>query len=284
MERSSLATIDLLTSYTLKDVRERWWDDTFTEFLAETLRPRAGNRILDVGCGEGMAAVAIGRLHISQIRLVGVDISVNKVVAARKITGSHNQRVAFAAGDARALPFRDAVFDSVFCVAVLQHVADVATAVRELARVTTPGGRVLAVEPDRSACFFYSSTPSGQAAFEASKRYFSALNAGRSGTDGSAVGPSLPALFATHGIEPLDVRLFPVAQTWLGAPSDEVWAARRHAVESGTARVTSADAREAGKAFLDALDAYATDAAGQGPAFVEIQNTLLFATVGQRSE
>src|SRR5262245_26410963 len=130
MERSSLATIDVLTSYTLKDLRERWWDDTFTEFLAETLRPRAGNRILDVGCGEGMAEVSIGRLHISQVRLAGVDVSVAKVIAARKETASHNQRVWFAGGDAAALPFRDAVFDSVFCVTVLQHVADVSTAVR----------------------------------------------------------------------------------------------------------------------------------------------------------
>jgi SAM-dependent methyltransferase len=232
-----------------------------------------------------MGEVAIGRLHLSQVRLVGVDVAVKKVVAARTITASHNQRVGFAGGDAAALPFRDAVFDSVYCVAVLQYVDDVSTAVRELARVTVPNGRVLAVEPDRGACFFYSSAPSGQAAFDASRRYFTALSAARGGSaDTQAVGPSLPALFATHGIDPLEVRLFPVAHTWLGAPSEEVWAARRQAVENGMARGAGSAVREAAQAFRDALDTYRNEAAGLGTAFVEIQNTLLFATVGQRRE
>ena len=73
--QSVTATIDALTSPTLKHLREAWWDDEFTAFLAETLKPRPGNRILDVGCGEGLAEVAIGRLHISQVRLVGVDLA-----------------------------------------------------------------------------------------------------------------------------------------------------------------------------------------------------------------
>jgi ubiquinone/menaquinone biosynthesis C-methylase UbiE len=139
------APIDGFKSATLKDLRERWWNDDFTEFLAETLRPRPGNRILDVGCGEGLAEVAIGRLRISQVRLVGIDLFPSKVLAARQETRAHNQRAQFAAGDAGALPFRDAVFDSSYAVAVLQHVKDVGAAVRELARVTVPRGRVVAV-------------------------------------------------------------------------------------------------------------------------------------------
>ena len=145
------ATIDALTSPTLKHLREAWWDDVFTEFLVETLKPRAGNRILDVGCGEGLAEVALGRLHISQVRLVGVDLVVDKVLKASQETASHNQRVKFAAADACRLPFKDGVFDSIYCVAVLQHVNDVETAVTEFARVTAPRGRVVAVEPDNTA-------------------------------------------------------------------------------------------------------------------------------------
>ena len=37
--------IDAFVSPTLKHLRERWWDDEFTEFLVETLKPRPGNRI-----------------------------------------------------------------------------------------------------------------------------------------------------------------------------------------------------------------------------------------------
>ena len=76
---SAQGFFDALTSATLKHLREAWWDDAFTAFLEETLAPRPGNRILDVGCGEGLAEVEIGRLHISQLRLFGVDLVLSKV-------------------------------------------------------------------------------------------------------------------------------------------------------------------------------------------------------------
>ncbi len=94
--------IDVLTSATLKYLREYWWNDAFTEFLIDTLRPRPGNRILDVGCGTGMAEIRIGRLHLSQLRLFGVDLRFDRVAVARHDTAAHNQRVAFAAADAAA--------------------------------------------------------------------------------------------------------------------------------------------------------------------------------------
>ncbi len=202
-------SIDALTSPTLKYLRERWWNDDFTDFLAETLRPRPGNRILDVGCGEGTAEVRIGRLHVSQIRMVGVDLIIERVMIAKYQTAGHNLRVAYATADAGHLPFLDGVFDSTFCVAVLQHIGDVEAAVGELARVTRSGGRVLAVEPDNSARYWYSATPAGVKAFETSMRFFSALTAARGEKSEAAVGPRLPGLFARRGIEPLNVTPVP---------------------------------------------------------------------------
>src|SRR5688572_3314464 len=113
------SALDALISPTLKHLREFWWNDEFTAFLRETLRPRPGNRILDVGCGEGTAEISIGRLHLSQIRLFGVDRLLDRVIVARHATASHNQRVGFAAADACCLPFPDSAFDSTYCVAVL---------------------------------------------------------------------------------------------------------------------------------------------------------------------
>jgi SAM-dependent methyltransferase len=273
-------SIDILTSPTLKHLRERWWNDDFTEFLVETLRPRPGNRILDVGCGEGLAEVSIGRLHLSQIRLVGIDLAVGKVIEARRETQAHNQRVGFAAGDAARLPFKDAVFDSTYCVAVLQHVPAVGRAVAEFARVTAPQGRVVAVEPDNTARYAYSSVSSGGAAFEAAARLHAALTGDRSQ---AAVGPRLPELFAQAGIEPVSVRLFPVALTLLGAPPDPIWQERRHALERIAGR-TSDDVHALALVALEHLAQYEADARAAGSAFVEIQNTTLFATVGQRND
>jgi SAM-dependent methyltransferase len=274
-------TIDALTSTTLKHLREAWWDDAFTEFLAETLAPRPGNRILDVGCGEGLAEVSIGRLHISQLRLAGIDLALSKVAAARQETRSHNQRVFFAAADACRLPFLDATFDSIYCVAVLQHIDDVESAVSEFARVTAPRGRVLAVEPDNTARYGFSSTPAGRRAFELSAQFFIAL-AGPRGDRSAPIGPNLPGMFARHGIEPLSVRLFPVSQTWLGPPAPPVWEARRRAVEDALGRATSDAASWLGREYLEVLGTYEKEARQAGSAFVEIQNTMLFATVGQR--
>ncbi|MBI3050548.1 MAG: methyltransferase domain-containing protein [Acidobacteria bacterium] len=278
-----ISDIDVLTSPTLKYLRERWWDDEFTEFLAETLRPRPGNRILDVGCGEGLAEVHIGRLHVSQLRLFGIDLVIERVMIARGEAAAHNQRVGFATADACSLPFRDDVFDSTFCVAVLQHIGDVDAAVREFARVTMPGGRVLAVEPDNTARYAYASMPAGQRAFDRAARFFSALVAARGDAAGIAVGPKLPMLFARHGIEPMAVRLFPVSKTRLGAPPADLWTRRRAAVEQAIALAPTDGTRTLGRDYLDALDAYAREAHQAGSTFVEIQNTMLFATVGQKS-
>jgi SAM-dependent methyltransferase len=276
------APIDGFKSATLKDLRERWWTDDFTEFLAETLRPRPGNRILDVGCGQGLAEVSLGRLHISQIRLVGIDLAVAKVIAALQETKSHNQRVGFAAADACRLPFRDGAFDSLYCVAVLQHVVDAGAAVGEFARATARNGRIVAVEPDNGARYLFGSTPAGAKAFDLSRQFFAAAAEAHGERTDDRIGAKLPKLFSAHDIEPIDVRLFPVSHTRLSPPSADEWKERRDAVQKVIERITGKDVRELGRELLLALSTYEAEAAA-ATAFVEIQHTMLFATVGQKT-
>ena len=142
--------LDALTSLTLKHVRERWWNDAFAEFLEGALKPKPGKRIVDVGCGVGTAEISLARLQVSQLRLFGVDLMADRVREALNRVRGINARAGFASADATRLPFVDGVFDCTFCVAVLQHVRDVPMALAEFARVTRPGGRVLAVEPDNA--------------------------------------------------------------------------------------------------------------------------------------
>ena len=270
-------SIDALRSPTLKHLRERWWDDEFTEFLTETLRPRPGNRILDVGCGTGGAEVRIGRLHVSQLELVGVDLKVAELVVAARENAAHNYRAEFVGGDACRLPFASGVFDSTYCVAVLQHIAEVESAVGELARVTREGGRIVAVEPDNAAHYAYSSSSYGAPAFALSAQFHAAA---RDNTD-PAVGPRIAELFTRHGIEVVQVRLFPVSHVRLEPPEAQVWDARRAAVKARLNEV-AAPVRAIGEQYLEALAAYERDARTDGRVFVEIQNTTLFATVGQK--
>jgi ubiquinone/menaquinone biosynthesis C-methylase UbiE len=276
--------VDGLTSATLKHLRERWWDDAFTNFVKDTLQPRPGRRILDVGCGTGTAEVKLSRLRLMQVDLVAVDLNVGRVTSAQAAARSHNINAHFAAADACHLPFPSATFDSVFCVAVLQHIADVKSAVVEMARVTRPGGRIVAVEPDNSARYFYSSVDDGRQAHEAARRFFSALGHARGDASDPAVGPQLPTLFSENGVEPLRVEVFPVSGARLGVPSDEVWENRRANVREDIEKAPDEAIRRLGQDYLKTLDRYAAAATAAGAGFVEIQNALLFATVGQREQ
>jgi hypothetical protein len=63
-----------------------------------------------------------------------------------------------------------------------------------------------------------------------------------------------------------------------------VWEGRREALRRALERSTGdSAAADLGRAYSEALERYAQDAASAGPGFVEIQNTMLFATVGQKN-
>jgi SAM-dependent methyltransferase len=276
--------LDALTSLTLKHVRERWWNDAFGDFLETALKPKPGKRILDVGCGVGTAEISLARLRVSQLRLFGVDTITARVSEALSRVRGINARAGFAAADAVRLPFVDGAFDCTFCVAVLQHVRDVPTALSELARVTRPGGRILAVEPDNAARYWYSSIPSGIEAFELGRRFFTALALARGEAPPAAIGPALPGLFSAAGITPLSVDLFPVSGSYVGAPSPAVWKARAEAIEAAIALATNDSLRRLGSDYAAMVAKYGREAGAAGSAFVEIQNAMLFASVGQRDE
>jgi SAM-dependent methyltransferase len=276
--------LDALTSSTLKHLREHWWDDAFTAFLEETLKPRPGKRILDVGCGTGTAEISLARLRLSQMHLFGVDLVVERVKEAHAATHGINARVGYAAADAVKLPFAAGVFDSTYCVAVLQHIRNLAGAVAEIARVTRPGGRVLIVEPDNAARYWFSSVQSGIEVFELSRRFFAGVAAMRGDPTEVSVGPLVPGMLAAGGVEPVSVRLFPVSVAHLGAPPKAFWESRRTTVREAIAKAPDEGLRRLGADFLKGIDQYARDADAAGPSFVEIQNTMLFATVGQRAE
>ena len=273
--------IDALTSSTLKHLRGRWWNADFTKFLRDTLEPRAGHRILDVGCGVGTAELNLGLSRVSQVEVIAVDVIVDRVREALTATRTRNIQVGIAAADARELPFGAGIFDSTFCVAVLQHVRDMSTAVQECARVTRPGGRVLVIEPDNVARYWYSSSDAGARAFDLAAEFFNALECRHDVLD-RAPGPKIPAVFTRHGIEPVAIRLFPVSMVRLGAPAPAVWEARGQIVRGAIERVQDEPLRRLGADYLRVLDTYAEEAAAAGRRFVEIQSTMLFATVGQK--
>ena len=107
-----------------------------------------GQRLLDVGCGLGEAALALAGDLGPDGEVVGVDISAEMVRAALSRVGIAPCRTRFLVGDACSLAEPDASFDAVRSERTLQWLADPAAAVAEMARVVRPGGRVSLIDTD----------------------------------------------------------------------------------------------------------------------------------------
>jgi SAM-dependent methyltransferase len=127
--------------------------------------PAPGATVADVGCGNGAYLAELARRGFAG-RVLGLDMSLGMLAAARdrltsvgaparsgaagspdaaepaETTGSPGD-VALLAADATALPLPDGVADLTLAMHMLYHVPDPSQAVRELRRVTRPGGRVV---------------------------------------------------------------------------------------------------------------------------------------------
>jgi SAM-dependent methyltransferase len=102
-----------------------------------------GLRVLDYGCGHGMAAVVLARRGA---RVTAFDLSAGYLVEAGRRAAANSVRLDLVQADGERLPFADASFDRIWGNAVLHHL-DVALAGRELYRVLKPGGVAVFCEP-----------------------------------------------------------------------------------------------------------------------------------------
>jgi ubiquinone/menaquinone biosynthesis C-methylase UbiE len=98
-----------------------------------------------------MAAMA--RLMPDGAQVSGVDISETMIAEARRRTANQGTRVSLRTGDATDLPYPEQAFDACRAATVLQHVPDPARVIREMVRVTRPGGRVGVLEFDQETTF-----------------------------------------------------------------------------------------------------------------------------------
>ncbi len=134
-----LDRLDLRRKAELED--SHWWFRARRRIvLAEVgrLPLPSGARVLDAGCGSGALLSDLSRLG----SVAAVDPNPPAVEHAR---GRGIGDVSLAGVE--ALPFGDGEFDLVTCLDVLEHVADDRAALRELARVTRPGGFLVATVP-----------------------------------------------------------------------------------------------------------------------------------------
>ena len=116
------------------------------------LQLERGQRVLDLGCGEGRHAHGLHML--GGLDIVGVDLDEASLQKARDGLASLPPRAAddphgtrFLRGDATRLDFDDDAFEAVICSEVLEHLPDYDAALVEIRRVLRPGGRLCITVP-----------------------------------------------------------------------------------------------------------------------------------------
>lgn len=110
-----------------------------SEALCQSVDPHAGQRVLDVACGSGNAALVAARRYCE---VTGIDYVPALVERAKMRATAEGVKIDFRVGDAQALPFPDASFDVVLSVFGVMFAPDQKKAASELLRVCRPGGRI----------------------------------------------------------------------------------------------------------------------------------------------
>jgi SAM-dependent methyltransferase len=116
----------------------------------EVLDVRAGHAVIDVGAGTGLTAVEMAKRAGGSGRVVALDVSERLGSFARDAAARAGVAgiLEHCTSRAEVLPFQEGSFDRSFCRWLLLHVESPAGVVREMRRVTRPGGRVMCVEVD----------------------------------------------------------------------------------------------------------------------------------------
>lgn len=136
--------------------RERGYHRLVDDLQVELVAPSCiGRDVLEVGCGTGRL---LGRIAPLARSAVGLDLSTGMLEAAvaRGLCCVH--------GDATALPFADASFDTVYSFKVLAHVREIERALSEVSRVLRPGGRAFLEFYNRHSLRFLSRRARGHRA------------------------------------------------------------------------------------------------------------------------
>jgi SAM-dependent methyltransferase len=223
----------------------RMTNAAFIRFL--DVAPRS--RVLEVGSGLGILANEVA--SAADVVVDGIELSAAQLAAARPAP-----RVTFTQGDAHSLEFPDETFDVVYARYLLEHVADPERVLREMRRVTKPGGRVAVCENDVSLLRFDPPCPAFERAWDTFFRFQAAL-----GGDG-LIGRRLFRLFRHAGFVDVELSVQPEIH-WYGSPGyvaclqniiGNLESARRSMLDAGAISERDLDAGVADLENLKARD------------------------------
>jgi ubiquinone/menaquinone biosynthesis C-methylase UbiE len=125
------------------------------QHLIDLLAPQPGQTLLDVGCGAGDDVIELARRVGPDGLVIGIDKSDHMLDVARtRAADQAASNVEFRVGDAQDLPLDDHSVDGARSDRVFQYLTNPARGVRELVRVTRPGGSIVVADTDWGASMF----------------------------------------------------------------------------------------------------------------------------------
>jgi ubiquinone/menaquinone biosynthesis C-methylase UbiE len=130
--RSYAATLDLFQRFAARELRE----------TVAGLGLRAGDAVLDAGCGTGVVTALLAEQVTPGGHAVGVDISSGHLGHARDGIRRSGLPVTLVQGDLSALPFAARRFDLIWCSNTINHVREPLETVKAFAELLVPGGRL----------------------------------------------------------------------------------------------------------------------------------------------
>tara|TARA_R110001599_G_scaffold145321_1_gene327606 strand:- start:57609 stop:58388 length:780 start_codon:yes stop_codon:yes gene_type:complete len=141
-----------------KDRRLDGWFNAADGELTQGVPVRAADRVIDVGCGDGALIHFCAKLGAEVVFIDRDETALAKTEA--KIAASPARAHRAIQSDCNPIPLPDNAGDLVICTEVLEHVPDPEVFLRELVRVTRPGGQLLITVPDsRSEQFIAATAP-----------------------------------------------------------------------------------------------------------------------------
>ncbi len=136
----------------LNDAREYWWNEDYLALLADRLDIIDCESLADIGCGKGMMAFKFAPYLPPGAAVFGIDQDPKYIRAARRSAQKQGALSSlsfeFSIGSAYDLPYDDQQMDITLCQTLLIHLEHPLEAIREMQRITKPGGWILALEPN----------------------------------------------------------------------------------------------------------------------------------------